>query len=103
MGRTSGFGTPEQIVARRYANHHMQGKGYHSPKVDKYAMGPWRSPAYDAIRGREQQMMDFHGGVGSTTLGNSIRGVSKMNPNGSRYHKASNMKFGQLHKFTGYF
>lgn len=103
VGRTSGFGTPEQIVARRYANHHMQGKGYHSPKVDKYAMGPWRSPAYDAIRGREQQMMDFHGGVGSTTLGNSIRGVSKTNRLGIRYHKASNALFGQLYRYTGFY
>lgn len=80
----------------------MKAKGYHSPKVDKYAVGAWRSPAYDAIRGREQQMMDFHGGVGSTTLGNSIRGVRKNHPFGSYYHTKSNQMFGPLHQYTGY-
>lgn len=55
-----------------------------------------------AIRGREQQLMDYYGGVGSPKLGNSIRGVSKYNPAGRFYHYESNRRFGNLAPYTGY-
>lgn len=71
--------------------------------LDKFAVGALGSDAYAAIRGREQQMIDYFGGVGSTTLGNSIRGVSKTNRLGIRYHKASNALFGQLYRYTGFY
>lgn len=103
VGRTSGFGTPQQIVARRFANHHMRKNfRYHSPKVDKFAVGALGSDAYAAIRGREQQMIDYFGGVGSINVGNRIRGVSKTNPLGRTYHTKSNQMFGQLHQYTGF-
>ena len=60
------------------------------------------SDAYAAIRGREQQMIDYFGGVGSENVGNRIRGVSKTNPWGRTYHTKSNQMFGQLHQYTGF-
>ncbi len=64
-------------------------------------MDQW-SRSRDAIRGREQQLIDFYGGIGSKRVGNFIRGVSKWNPSGRRFHKKSNEEFGQLAPYTGY-
>lgn len=102
VGRTSGYGTPQQIVNKRYANHHMKDYGYDSPILDKFAIGARGSAAYAAIRGREQQMIDHLGGVGSTNVGNRIRGVRKNHPLGRTYHIKSNQMFGPLHQYTGY-
>lgn len=62
-----------------------------------------------AIRGREQQLIDFYGGAFSDSnrradavSANRIRGVSKLNINGPGYHGASNLKFGEIHEFTGF-
>ena len=81
---------------------HRSALGYKNPKVDKWASGMYRSEGYNAIRGREQQMIDFYGGVGSPKVGNSIRGVSKVNPSGKTYWKASTDSFGEKAPFTGY-
>lgn len=70
--------------------------------LDKFAVGALGSDAYAAIRGREQQMIDHLGGVGSTNVGNRIRGVRKNHPFGSYYHTKSNQMFGPLHQYTGY-
>lgn len=70
--------------------------------LDKFAVGALGSDAYAAIRGREQQMIDYFGGVGSINVGNRIRGVSKTNPLGRTYHTKSNQMFGQLHQYTGF-
>lgn len=56
-----------------------------------------------AIRGREQQLMDYYGGVGSKNLGNRIRGVSKYNPVGRLFHYESNRRFGNIAPYTGYY
>src|SRR5690606_10942566 len=98
VGRTSGFGTPQQIVNMRFAAHHMRVLGYDNPTVDMSAQGPLGKAA---IRGREQQLMDYYGGVGSPGLGNSIRGVSRINPAGPGYHYMSNVRFGPLAPYTG--
>lgn len=58
--------------------------------------------AYAAIRGREQQMIDFYGGVGSPGVGNSIRGVAYFNPLGRVYHEAASFSFGQVAPYTGF-
>lgn len=97
-GRTSGFGPPEQLVMGRFAGHHMRSLGYGNPQVDRWAYG---KGAYDAIRGREQQLIDSFGGIGSPTSGNAIRGVSKWNPAGRPYWNASNEMFGPLAPYTG--
>lgn len=55
-----------------------------------------------AIRGREQQLIDYYGGIGSRRVANSIRGVSKANPMGRFYHSQSNSFFGNIAPYTGY-
>ena len=54
------------------------------------------------IRGREQQLIDYYGGIGSKRVANDIRGVSKINPFGRDFHNASNADFGRLAPYTGY-
>lgn len=78
----------------------MKNKGYGSPKIDVWIQG---AHGYGAIRGREQQLMDYYGGVGSSKLGNRIRGISKYNPSGRIMHNMSNYYFGNLASYTGYF
>jgi len=99
VGRASGWGTPESVMMGRFSSHHMRLLGYGSPKLDVYAYG---SQGYFAIRGREQQLMDFYGGVGSPSLGNFIRGVSRLNPVGPIYHGNANLLFGELSSYTGW-
>ena len=88
-GRTSGYGTPEQNVARRDAHHHMNAKGFGPAVLDK------SSNNYDAIRGREQQLIDMYGGAKSTggTSGNTIKGISSNNPKYDTYMNACNQEF----------
>ena len=99
IGRTSGFGTPEQLVNKRYRGHHMKAKGFGKPKIDRAIQGALGKPA---IRGREQQLIDYYGGIGSRRVANSIRGVSKANPMGRFYHSQSNSVFGNIAPYTGY-
>ncbi len=60
----------------------MKNKGYGSPKIDVWIQG---THGYGAIRGREQQLMDYYGGVGNPKLGNSIRGVNTIHYDPYRY------------------
>lgn len=48
------------------------------------------------MRGREQQMIDIHGGAKSEggTSGNTIRGVSHNNKNAGQYENAAKKVFG---------
>ena len=89
-GRTSGNGDPLDNIARRDRNHHMNDKGFGPAQLDK------SSPNRDAIRGREQQLIDRHGGAQSMggTSGNPINGVSPRNPNRDRYREAAEREFG---------
>lgn len=77
----------------------MKALGYGNPVLDRAVQG---YNGYPAIRGREQQLIHFYGGVGSPHVGNNIRGVSRINPAGLIYHGASNLYFGQLAPYTGY-
>lgn len=99
VGRTSGYGTPQRILTARYTSHHMRLLGFGSPSVDRAIQG---YGGYPAIRGREQQLMDFYGGVGSPGVASLIRGVSSMNPAGLIYHEESDAYFGPLAPYTGY-
>ena len=89
-GRTSGTGTREENVAARDDNHHMNDKGYGPAQLDK------SSSNSDAIRGREQQLIDANGGAKSTngTSGNAINGISTKNPKKKQYIDAANKEFG---------
>lgn len=88
-GRSSGYGRPEDIVAARDAKHHMNDKGYGPAQLDK------ASTSKDAIRGREQQLIDAHGGSQSTggSSGNAINGISEANKNRDRYMDAASKEF----------
>jgi hypothetical protein len=88
-GRTSGNGTPEQNVANRDTNHHMNDKDFGPAELDKSSSNP------DAIRGREQQMIEANGGAQSQggTSGNAINGVADRNPNREQYMKACDDEF----------
>ncbi|WP_157758729.1 hypothetical protein [Cystobacter fuscus] len=64
-------------------------------------------PAYWRIRGREQQLIDFNGGAQSDTgkshrTENIVRAVAKDNPRGRRFHDAATIRWGELHRYTGY-
>jgi RHS repeat-associated protein len=112
VGRTMGYGDPRAIVAARDRNHHMTERGYGPAVLDRYtdATRPYSQrrldPSYQAIRGREQQLIDSYGGARSdnpkTRSGNAIRGVAKDNPRGRLYHNAASATFGQRHRYSGY-
>ena len=74
-------------------------QGFGSPRIDAAAQGPM---GYAAIRGREQQLIDYYGGIGSPKLGNIIRGVGRYNIAGRYYHYASNKYFGEIAPYTGF-
>lgn len=98
-GRASGFGTPEEVMMARFATHERRLLGYGNPQLDRSGMGP---TGRLAIRGREQQLIDAGGGLGSDQVGNFIRAVAPMNPRGPIYHEASNQAFGPLAPYTGW-
>jgi len=89
-GRTSGTGTPEENVQLRDRSHHMNEKGYGEAELDKSSSNP------DAIRGREQQLIETNGGAQSTggTSGNAINGIADSNPNKGAYMGAAESEFG---------
>ena len=90
-GRASGYGTPNEVVANRDRKHYMNEKGFEPAELDKSSTNP------DAIRGREQQLIELHGGAKSQggSSGNAINGISKTNPNRQRYEDARRKEFNQ--------
>jgi hypothetical protein len=112
-GRSSGFGSEQDIVARRDADHHIKDIDYGPASPDKSTIANLPvalrhfDPSYQAIRGREQQLIDSNGGAWSdvgrrnTNSGNKIRGVAKDNPMGRIYHIASSAAFGEIHGYRG--
>jgi len=120
-------------VRLRDANHHVDEKdepndpSFEPAVLDQFAVGlavdynkRYSDVAYLAIRGREQQLIDYHGaqrakelklerfdgGARSDTptpqlTENKDRGVSKNNPYGEIFHTAANLKFGELYRYTG--
>ncbi|MGL5694612.1 MAG: polymorphic toxin-type HINT domain-containing protein, partial [Peptostreptococcaceae bacterium] len=89
-GRTSGKGTPSENVRKRDTKHHMSKKGFGSAVLDK------SSTNKNAIRGREQQLIDRYGGAKSMggTSGNAVNGISKKNKKKQIYLDASRKEFG---------
>lgn len=94
-GQTSGTGTVPQIMKnldqsdrhRRYTR-----EGFGPFEVDQV------SSSKEAIRGREQQLIDFYGGAQSVggTARNEINSVSDFNLRGLIYNPAATEKFGNL-------
>ncbi len=84
-GRTSGKGTAEQNIAKRDNGHHMDKKGFGPAKLDK------SSKSKNAIRGREQQLINKNGGAKSMkgTSGNAINGIGANNKKAGIYMDAA--------------
>ena len=99
IGRASGYGTPQQVMMSRYASHEWRLLGYGNPQLDRFASG---INGRLAIRGREQQLIDHHGGIGAPYVANIIRGVAASNPSGPIYHAASSAMFGEIATYTGW-
>lgn len=103
-GRSRGTGTPQQIVANRDSDHHMNDKGYGPAVLDQSAQGTLPveqrhdDPAYQAMRGREQQGIEANGGAQSMggTSGNAINGIAPDNPARDTYMNAATNKFGSV-------
>ena len=91
-GRTSGYGTPAENVRRRDANHHMNEKGYLPAQLDQ------TSTNYNAIRGREQMLIDANGHAQSVggTSGNAINGIGPNNKKKEIYINAAKELFGEI-------
>ncbi len=107
-------------VTFRDMNHHVDdndepnGAAFDFARVDQFNIGAaidydrrYDDAAYWRIRGREQQLIDSHGGAQSDTgkpyrTENIVRGVAKDNPWGRRFHGAATERWGQLHPYTGY-
>lgn len=77
----------------------MKYEVFGKPVVDRCAIG---FEGKMAIRGREQQLIDYHGGIGNKKVANKIRGVAKWNPAGRTYHQKANKIFGNIVPYTGY-
>lgn len=91
-GRTSGKGTPMENIRTRDVNHHMNSKGYGIAVLDK------SSYSYQAIRGREQMLIDHHGGAQSMggISGNVINAIGMNNRNREIYLDAAKGEFGYI-------
>lgn len=93
-GRTSGTGTALENIERRDRGHHMTEEGF-GPAVLDMSTTSWA-----AVRGREQMLIDYHGGAQSTggTSGNAISGIRQDNPRRQEYLEAARKEFGELGK-----
>ncbi|SDR55155.1 RHS repeat-associated core domain-containing protein [Paraburkholderia fungorum] len=91
-GRTSGDGDPLANIARRDRYHHMGDRGFGPAVLDV------SSTDACAIRGREQLLIDAHGGARSMggTSGNAINGISPYNPKLSTFLGAAEAEFGPI-------
>jgi len=92
-GRTSGFGNdPDKILGKRDKDHHRNEEGFAPADLDKV------STDADAIRGREQQLIDEHGGAKSSggTSGNIINAISLRNKKRNKYLAAALKLFGAV-------
>ena len=83
-GRTSGTGDPEKNIKRRDVNHAKNKEGFMPAELDMSSDNP------DAIRYREQYLIELHGGAKSTggTSGNAINGISPKNTKYNQYKTA---------------
>lgn len=84
--RTAGI----EAVRRREANHHVN--GYGPAQLDVATKDKM------AIRGREQQLIDYFGGAKSMggTSGNAINGIWDYNPMRDLYMYQANFHWGTL-------
>lgn len=85
VGRTSGYGTIDQIVKNRDISHHMNAYGYGSAKASTFIPATidggygkrLLDPSYWAIRGSEQQQIEYYRDLGIS--GNDRNGIGPTN------------------------
>jgi len=87
-GRTSGERDPDANVKRRNASHAYNAKGYDVGVLDK------TSSSKEAIRGREQQLIEYYRRLGIS--GNIDNGISSRNCELGTYQLAALAEFGPL-------
>lgn len=90
VGRTSGNGTPRKNIAKRDQNHHKNKEAFGKAEIDK------TSKNKDAIRGREQQLIEKYRTSGNSA--NKINGISPKNPKKKQYMDANKKEFGKSNK-----
>lgn len=116
-GKTSGPGDPASVLGRRNAQHHILNSiGFQDPVISAATATRGKSSWGSAlVRGREQQVMDYHGGAlsdreynpsrpgdsGRTRAVNLIRSVAKNNPLGQVFWRTSTDWTGFVYKYTG--
>lgn len=88
VGRTSGCGTPKQNVSRRDSSHEYNSLGFGEAQLDV------STTSRNAIRGREQQLVDDYRSLG--VYANKINGISPSNLMGTIYMKAATAAFGPV-------
>jgi hypothetical protein len=86
VGRTSGYGTPLENLARRDASHPYNKVGFGPAELDQTSPNGW------AIRGREQMLIQFYRQQGISA--NKINGISPSNSNIWNYLNAAIDAFG---------
>jgi hypothetical protein len=80
-GRTSGTGSSLEKIARRDASHERNTEGFGPAQLDQ------TSESSDAVRGREQQLIDYHRAVGDAA--DQINGISPTNDKLDQYMAAA--------------
>ncbi|MCP5499194.1 MAG: hypothetical protein H7A25_04790 [Leptospiraceae bacterium] len=82
----------EKIMAKRDSSHHKNEDGFDVYDIDKI------SNNYEAIRGREQMLIEYNGGAKSKggTSGNSINSISDRNPKKKKYLLTALKIFGSI-------
>jgi RHS repeat-associated protein len=99
-GRTAGYGSsPNAVLNSRCGCHHMRVQGFGDPMVDRSLKSTATINdvfARAAIRGREQMLIEHHGGARSSggTSGNAINGISPWNLARPGYIAAATAAFG---------
>jgi RHS repeat-associated protein len=100
VGRTSGYGSVDDIVKARDSGHHMNSLGYGTAQPSTWAPasipGGYSTraldPAYWSIRGSEQLQIEAYRSQGIS--GNGMNGISPTNPNLGTYIEAAKNLFG---------
>ena len=86
VGRTSGYGTPLENITRRDMSHAYNNLGFGEARIDQ------TSGSYAAIRGREQQLIEYYRSLGISA--NKINSISPGNSNLLQYLQSAWNAFG---------
>ena len=88
IGRTGGRMDPLSNILERNRTSELNSQGFSPPDPDR------SSESYSAIRGREQQLIDAYGSIGSPRIANRINGISPFNTLGPHYNYRAEQEFG---------